>query len=358
MTGRRCCRTSKRSISPRDRNLIDVRFPVQYVIRPQTHEHHDYRSYCRHASPAACCGPATRSSCCRVGMTTPISRDRRPDRAGRRGVPTDGGVDPPRRRHRHLPGRHDRADQQPAQGQPGLRRDGLLDGRRRRSGARPRLRASSTPPAARARSRGLDYRLDVNTLHRDKIATARSSTSSAGSALRTQARCSRRVHPQRQHRIVHPHRPDRPTEQSPPEWCCARVRCARPSASSPNTVQAPVPGERRRTGLAGARRCGSPACPAPASPRWRCSSSASCSKKGVPAYVLDGDNLRHGLNADLGFSMADRAENLRRLAHVARLLADSGQVVLVPAISPLEEHRALARRLHEEAGLPFVRGVL
>jgi bifunctional enzyme CysN/CysC len=69
--------------------------------------------------------------------------------------------------------------------------------------------------------------------------------------------------------------------------------------------------------------------------------------------VLDGDNLRHGLNADLGFTMADRAENLRRLAHVAALLADSGQIVLVPAISPLSEHRELARRLHEEAGLPF-----
>jgi bifunctional enzyme CysN/CysC len=74
----------------------------------------------------------------------------------------------------------------------------------------------------------------------------------------------------------------------------------------------------------------------------------------VPAYVLDGDNLRHGLNADLGFAMADRAENLRRLAHVATLLADSGQIVLVPAISPLEEHRALARKVHADAGFGFV----
>ena len=74
---------------------------------------------------------------------------------------------------------------------------------------------------------------------------------------------------------------------------------------------------------------------------------------GRPAYVLDGDNLRHGLNADLGFSMADRAENLRRLAHVATLLADCGQVVLVPAISPLAEHRELARGVHEDAGVPF-----
>src|SRR6201994_3184239 len=76
-------------------------------------------------------------------------------------------------------------------------------------------------------------------------------------------------------------------------------------------------------------------------------------EKGGPPYVLDGDNLRHGLNADLGFSMADRAENLRRLAHVATLLADSGQIVLVPAISPLAEHRELARKVHAEAGFDF-----
>lgn len=44
---------------------------------------------------------------------------------------------------------------------------------------------------------------------------------------------------------------------------------------------------------------------------------------GSPTYILDGDNLRHGLNADLGFSMADRAENLRRLAHIATLMADA-----------------------------------
>ena len=57
-------------------------------------------------------------------------------------------------------------------------------------------------------------------------------------------------------------------------------------------------------------------------------------ERGCPAYVLDGDNLRHGLNADLGFSMGDRAENLRRLAHVATLMADSGLTVLVPGDQP------------------------
>jgi len=74
---------------------------------------------------------------------------------------------------------------------------------------------------------------------------------------------------------------------------------------------------------------------------------------GRPAYVLDGDNLRHGLNGDLGFSAADRAENIRRVAHVARLMADAGLVVLVPVISPYRADREMARELHAAAGLTF-----
>ncbi len=75
---------------------------------------------------------------------------------------------------------------------------------------------------------------------------------------------------------------------------------------------------------------------------------------GRPAYVLDGDNLRHGLNADLGFSAADRAENVRRVGHVASLLADAGVVALVPLVSPYRADRDLVRGLHRDAGLPFV----
>lgn len=73
-----------------------------------------------------------------------------------------------------------------------------------------------------------------------------------------------------------------------------------------------------------------------------------------PAYRLDGDVVRTGLNGDLGFDAASRTENLRRLAEVAKLFADSGQVAIVSAISPLAEQRAFARQLHAEAGLPFV----
>ncbi|MBW8801348.1 MAG: adenylyl-sulfate kinase, partial [Streptomyces sp.] len=77
-------------------------------------------------------------------------------------------------------------------------------------------------------------------------------------------------------------------------------------------------------------------------------------EQGRPAFVLDGDTLRHGLNSDLSFSAAHRAGNLRRLAHVAALMARSGQVVLVAAISPLDAHRQLARRIHADAGVPFI----
>jgi adenylyl-sulfate kinase len=75
---------------------------------------------------------------------------------------------------------------------------------------------------------------------------------------------------------------------------------------------------------------------------------------GQPAYVLDGDNLRHGLNADLGFGAADRDENVRRVAEVARLFADAGLVALVPLISPYRQARERARQAHDVAGLPFV----
>lgn len=73
-----------------------------------------------------------------------------------------------------------------------------------------------------------------------------------------------------------------------------------------------------------------------------------------PTYLLDGDNLRHGLNADLGFSAADRDENVRRVGEVARLFADAGVVALVPLISPYRRGRDHARAIHAAAGLPFV----
>ena len=74
---------------------------------------------------------------------------------------------------------------------------------------------------------------------------------------------------------------------------------------------------------------------------------------GRPAYLLDGDNLRMGLNGDLGFSADDRSENIRRVGEVARLFADAGVIALVPVISPYRADRDRAREIHERAGLDF-----
>ena len=76
--------------------------------------------------------------------------------------------------------------------------------------------------------------------------------------------------------------------------------------------------------------------------------------EGHPAYVLDGDNLRHGLNGNLGFSSEDRAENVRRTAEVAALMADAGVVALASLVSPYRADRAIARSVHESRGLVFL----
>ena len=70
-------------------------------------------------------------------------------------------------------------------------------------------------------------------------------------------------------------------------------------------------------------------------------------QRGIRTYVLDGDNVRHGLNRDLGFTDADRIENIRRIAEVARLMADAGLVVLTAFISPFRSERDMARSLFE-----------
>ncbi len=75
---------------------------------------------------------------------------------------------------------------------------------------------------------------------------------------------------------------------------------------------------------------------------------------GRSAFMLDGDNLRHGLNGDLGFDEAARCENVRRTAHVARLLAESGTIALVSLVSPYARDREEAIAIHAAVDLPFI----
>jgi adenylylsulfate kinase len=70
--------------------------------------------------------------------------------------------------------------------------------------------------------------------------------------------------------------------------------------------------------------------------------------------VLDGDNIRHGLNKNLGFSAADREENIRRIGEVAKLFADCGVLTMTSFISPYRADRDKVRALHVEGGVPFL----
>lgn len=77
-------------------------------------------------------------------------------------------------------------------------------------------------------------------------------------------------------------------------------------------------------------------------------------QQGRLAYALDGDNIRHGLNKNLGFSAADREENIRRIGEVAKLFADAGVITMTSFISPYRNDRDMVRALHKEGGLPFI----
>jgi len=77
-------------------------------------------------------------------------------------------------------------------------------------------------------------------------------------------------------------------------------------------------------------------------------------QRGKHAFRLDGDNIRFGLNKNLGFSAEDRTENIRRIGEVSKLFADAGVITIASFISPYAADRDQARKLHEEAGLNFV----
>jgi adenylylsulfate kinase len=77
-------------------------------------------------------------------------------------------------------------------------------------------------------------------------------------------------------------------------------------------------------------------------------------EQGRLAYALDGDNIRHGLNKNLGFSAADREENIRRIGEVAKLFADCGVITMTSFISPYRQDRDRVRALHEKEEVPFI----
>jgi len=76
--------------------------------------------------------------------------------------------------------------------------------------------------------------------------------------------------------------------------------------------------------------------------------------EGTPAYVVDGDNVRHGLSGDLAFTREARKENIRRVADVARMFTDAGMITLCSLVSPFADDRAYARGMHDRHELRFI----
>ena len=331
-----------------DRNLVDVRFPVQYVIRPQTRDHADHRSYAGTVA-SGIMRPGDEVVVLPSGKSSRITAIVGPNGELAEAFPPMAvaisladDIDVSRGDLIARP-----------QNQPEVTNefDATVCWMADESALEPGrdFIIKQTTRTTRARVAALDYRLDVNTLHRDKSATALKLNELGRITLRTQAPMPLDEYSRNAATgsfiLIDP--------DTNGTVAAGMVRDTAPAsarAASPNTVrhQSLVTDRLTRgrtvwfTGLSGSGK----------------SSVAVIAERmllelGCPAYILDGDNLRHGLNADLGFSMADRSENLRRLAHVATLMADAGLTVLVPAISPLREHRELARTVHGDAGIEF-----
>ncbi|CAM3067744.1 adenylyl-sulfate kinase [Prescottella defluvii] len=333
-----------------DRNLIDARLPVQYVIRPQSRSDADHRDFRGYAGTVASgvFKPGDEVVALPSGFTSTIAAIWGPG-----GEPVEEAFAPSAVCVQLADdldvSRGDtlcRPNNRPLVGQE---IDAMVCWLTEQSALRPDTRYTvlHTTRATRAQVVRLDYRLDVNTLHRDETAQSLGLNEIGRIQLRTQQ--SLLFDPYRRNRVtgsfilvddttgntVAAGMITGPTlKESKVVWHAAAVSRAERatrgmtvwltglSASGKSTVAVEL--ERRLVAA------------------------------GIPAYRLDGDNLRHGLNADLGFTAADRAENVRRVGAVAQLLADGGTVAIASLISPYHADRDRVRRRHLDAGLPFV----
>jgi bifunctional enzyme CysN/CysC len=341
-----------------DRNLIDARLPVQWVIRPRTDEHHDYRGYAGQVAGGVL-RPADEVVVLPAGGHTRIA-----------GIDTyDGPVDeafPPMsvtvtleddldvsrgdvicRPHNH----------------PTVARD--IDAIVCWMGDEPvtpgkRYAIKHTTRSARAVIDQILHRIDVDTLHRDEEASQLGLNDIGRILLRTSVPL-----------VFDEYRRNRATgsfilidEGTNGTVGAGMILGTAADAAEPSTETRSEnvtwqPGRldrERRWDALGTRGATVWFTGLPASGKSTLAGALEeqLVEAGRSAYRLDGDNLRHGLNGNLGFDPADRAENVRRTAHAARLLADAGTIALVSLVSPYAVDRAAARAVHEEAGLEFI----
>ncbi|MFE3292527.1 adenylyl-sulfate kinase [Rhodococcus sp. NPDC059234] len=333
-----------------DRNLIDARFPVQYVIRPQQQtdaDLHDFRGYAGTVASGVF-KPGDEIVALPSGFTSTIEAVYGPG-----GSPVDeafatsavcitlaDNLDVSRGDTLCRPNNRPLVGQEIDAMVCWLTEQASLD-------ENARYTLLHTTASTKALVARLDYRLDVNTLHRDESAQSLSLNEIGRVQLRTQ-----------QPLLFDPYRRNRVTgsfvlvDESTGNTVAAGMITG-PTLKESKVVwhAAEVSREERATRgatiwLTGLSASGKSTVAVELERRLVAS--------GVPAYRLDGDNLRHGLNADLGFSAADRAENVRRVGAVAQLLADSGTVAVASLISPYRRDRDRIRAEHEAAGIRFV----
>ncbi|MDJ0395699.1 adenylyl-sulfate kinase [Rhodococcus sp. G-MC3] len=329
-----------------DRNLIDARFPVQYVIRPKQGEHRDFRGY----AGTVAGGVFTRGDEVVVlpsGFSTRIKALRGPG-----GAEVDAGfassaicveledaVDV---------GRGNMLCRPNNRPQIGTEIDAMICWLAEESVLHEKNRylLLHTTAATTAQVVTLDYRLVVDSLHRD----ASAETLSLNEIGRVQVRTHTPL-------FFDPYRRNRVTgsfllvdERSGATVAAGMITGPTPVTSNVVWSSSQVDREQRATRgatvwITGLSASGKSTIAAELERRLVAS--------GRPAYRLDGDNLRHGLNADLDFSKADRAENVRRVGAVAELMADAGLITIACLISPYRGDRDAVRRAHEDADLAF-----
>ena len=304
----------------------------------------DFRGFCR-----ADCGrqraSGGRSARFAVGEAGQCRADRhRRRRPGRSGGGAIGHADAERRGRLLARGRDCRRGR-PAAGRRPVRSDAGVDGRgaaRRRGAAigsslarRPRRRRSSTPNI-----RSTSTRSSISP--RRRSSSTRSgwpkcwSTATWCSSLMPTTPRARRVHPDRQIDQCDGRRGDDPLRAAP------RVEHPPPAPRrQPRDACADQGAEAGGAVVHRPERGGQVDHRQPASSKsWRA--------RGRHTFLLDGDNVRHGLNKDLGFTESDRIENIRRVGEVARLMADAGLIVLTAFISPFRAERDMVRAMMAE----------
>jgi len=204
-----------------------------------------------------------------------------------------------------------------------------------------------TTRSVTARVVRLDYRLEVDTLHRDETATSLALNEIGRVQLRTQ-----------QPLLFDPYRRNRTTGSFVLVDDRTGNTVAAGMITGPTLGGTAVVWHAAEVGRGDRLRTGATVWLTGLSASGKSTVAVELERRliaeGIPAYRLDGDNLRHGLNSDLGFGAEDRAENVRRVGAVAQMMADAGLVAICALISPYRADRERIRRQHEEAGMPFL----